>query len=171
METGLDRRTFLARAAVASGGLMSMGALERLLTRDAFAHGDRAQPYGPLRRTKDQRGVEVLALPAGFSYVTFSHTGSTMSDGNPTPLALDGMGAFANPKRRGHGHGHGHGTDTATGTTTTSSASCATARTATRRERAAACSATAARPTTRPATAAPPHSSSTNAGSDSSRTS
>jgi hypothetical protein len=36
----------------------------------------------------------VLALPAGFSYVTFSHTGSTMSDGNPTPLALDGMGAF-----------------------------------------------------------------------------
>ncbi|MDA0169825.1 PhoX family protein [Solirubrobacter taibaiensis] len=108
MQTGLDRRTFLARAAVASGGLMSMGALERLLTRDAFAHGNRAQPYGPLRRTKDQRGVEVLALPAGFSYVTFSHTGSTMSDGNPTPLALDGMGAFANPKRRGHGHGHGH---------------------------------------------------------------
>ena len=109
MQTGLDRRTFLARAAVASGGLMSMGALERLVTRDAFAHGDRAQPYGPLRRTKDQRGVEVLALPAGFRYVTFSHTGSTMSDGNPTPLALDGMGAFANPERRSHGHGHGHG--------------------------------------------------------------
>ena len=103
MQTGLDRRTFLARAAVASGGLMSMGALERLLVRDAQAHG-RAQPYGPLRRTKDQRGIEVLALPAGFHYVTFSHTGSTMSDGNPTPLALDGMGAFANLKRRGHGH-------------------------------------------------------------------
>ena len=109
MQTGLDRRTFLARAAVASGGLMSMGALERLVSRDAFAHGDRAQPYGPLRRTKDQRGVEVLALPAGFRYVTFSHTGSTMSDGNPTPLALDGIGAFANPERRSHGHGHGHG--------------------------------------------------------------
>ena len=40
----------------------------------------------------------MLALPAGFSYVTFSHTGSTMSDGNPTPLALDGMAAF--PGRR-----------------------------------------------------------------------
>ena len=29
-----------------------------------------------------------------------------MSDGNPTPLALDGMGSFAGG-RRGHGHGHG----------------------------------------------------------------
>ena len=47
----------------------------------------------------DQRGVEVLALPAGFSYVTFSHTGSTMSDGNSTPLALDGMGAFDGGRR------------------------------------------------------------------------
>ena len=94
----LDRRAFLTRAAVAGGGLMSMGALERLVARDA--RGDPRPPGAP-RRTgrcagwRDQRGVEVLALPAGFSYVTFSHTGSTMSDGNPTPLALDGMGAFA----------------------------------------------------------------------------
>src|SRR5688500_7565060 len=109
MQTGLDRRTFLARAAVASGGLLSMGALERLsagTARASHGHGGRAQPYGPLRRTKDQRGVEVLALPAGFSYVTFSHTGSTMSDGNPTPLALDGMGSFANPGRHRHGSDH-----------------------------------------------------------------
>ena len=49
---------------------------------------------------RDQRGIEVLALPAGFSYVTFSHTGSRMSDGNTTPLALDGTAAF--PGRR-HG--------------------------------------------------------------------
>src|SRR6201991_5323901 len=102
METGLDRRTFLTRAAVASGGLLSLGAVERLVAADA--RGARrhptAQPYGPLRRTPDQRGVEVLALPAGFSYVTFSHTGSTMSDGNPTPLALDGMGVFSG----GHRH-------------------------------------------------------------------
>ena len=76
-----------------------MGALERLVARDAFGHGRTSQPYGPLRRVRDQRGVEVLALPAGFTYVTFSHTGSVMSDGNPTPLALDGMGSF-----RGKGH-------------------------------------------------------------------
>ena len=110
METGLDRRTFIARAAVAGGGLMSLGALERLVARDAWA--DRSfttQPYGPLRRAKDQRGVEVLALPAGFTYVTFSHTGSTMSDGFPTPLALDGMGSFAGGRSHGHGGGHGNG--------------------------------------------------------------
>ena len=65
MQTGLDRRTFLARAAVASGGLMSMGAVERLVTRDAFAHGDRAQPYGPLRRTRTSAASRCSRSPPG----------------------------------------------------------------------------------------------------------
>jgi secreted PhoX family phosphatase len=97
----LNRRTFLTRSAAAGGTLLSLTALERLALRDAQADRPhrRHDSYGPLARVADQRGVEVLALPAGFSYVTFSHTGSTMSDGNPTPLALDGMGAFDGGRR------------------------------------------------------------------------
>ena len=107
MEAGLDRRAFLTRAAAVGGGLMSFGAIERLVAAEAMGghRHRRTEPYGPLRRVADQRGVEVLALPAGFRYVTFGHTGSTMSDGNPTPLALDGMSAFSGRRMRGHGHG------------------------------------------------------------------
>jgi uncharacterized protein len=105
MQVGLSRRAFISRgAAVVGGGLVSTKAVEGLVARDAFARHRHAEPYGPLQRVPDQRGVEVLALPAGFSYVTFSHTGSTMSDGNPTPLALDGMSAFGS--RHHHRHGH-----------------------------------------------------------------
>ena len=103
MPNTLDRRTFIARgAAVAGGGLLSTTALERLNAANASPSKGRphhSESYGPLARTPDQRGVEVLALPAGFSYVTFSHSGSTMSDGNPTPLALDGMSAFSGRSR------------------------------------------------------------------------
>ena len=108
MQTGLDRRTFLTRVAAVGGGLLSAGAVERLTARSALAEGRRngPEPYGRLRRAADQRGVEVLALPVGFSYVTFGHIGTTMSDGNPTPLAHDGMGAFDGGRFHGKGSEH-----------------------------------------------------------------
>jgi len=105
MATTLNRRSFLNRSALLAGsGVLSATALDRLVTHDALArrHGGRphGDGYGPLARVPDQRGVEVLALPEGFSYVTFGFIGSQMSDGNTTPLALDGMSAF-----RGAQHG------------------------------------------------------------------
>jgi hypothetical protein len=108
--TAMDRRSFLGvgAAAAASGTMLSAAALERLTARSALAasgsgRGLKARAatsvegYGPVAPLADQRGVEVLALPAGFSYVTFGHIGGRMSDGRPTPLALDGMAAFAGP--------------------------------------------------------------------------
>jgi secreted PhoX family phosphatase len=94
MSGTLDRRAFLNRsAALVGGGVLSATALERLTAHVALGR-PRGEGYGPLERMPDQRGIEVLALPKGFSYVTFGHAGSMMSDGNATPLALDGMRAF-----------------------------------------------------------------------------
>ena len=97
----MDRRAFLVRsAAVTGGGMASAAALERLASRAALAAPLRQgrSAYGQPRRKADQRGRFILALPAGFSYVTFGDIGSTMSDGNVTPLALDGMAAFRGPR-------------------------------------------------------------------------
>ncbi len=94
--TLLDRRTFLARGA---GAMLTAAAVDRLVARAALGStgADAAYGYGPIAPTPDQHGRFVLALPAGFSYVTFGEIGSRMSDGNPTPLALDGMAAFPGP--------------------------------------------------------------------------
>lgn len=44
--------------------------------------------------------TEWLALPEGFSYVVLGLSGTTMSDGNRTPQAHDGMGAFDAGRRK-----------------------------------------------------------------------
>ncbi|GAA2625212.1 DUF839 domain-containing protein [Actinomadura fulvescens] len=99
--TQLDRRGFLATA----GGTVAAGlATQTLGSHAAWAaagrpHHDRVG-YGPLRRTRAKNtGEELLALPAGFSYTVFGTTGSTMDDGVATPIAHDGMAAFASPRR------------------------------------------------------------------------
>jgi uncharacterized protein len=106
----IDRRSFLARGAVAAGSAAMAGSLFTTLdlagasaspaaTGGRAGRRDASVGYGPLQRRPDQDGNEVLALPEGFSYVTFSRTGDRMSDGTPTPRAHDGMAAFASSRR------------------------------------------------------------------------
>jgi secreted PhoX family phosphatase len=104
----LDRRSLLARGAVAAGGAMLGGTLFRTLNSAAGvsslaseagrADGRGRRGYGPLGRVADQNGDEILALPEGFSYVTFSKISDPMSDGTPVPRAHDGMASFREPR-------------------------------------------------------------------------
>lgn len=101
--SSLDRRSFLAGSAAVAGGAFTLGnGLFDALSAGAATStpgfgGHRSRPsggYGALSRMPDQDGLEVLALPEGFEYVTFSKIGDTMADGTPVPRAHDGMGAF-----------------------------------------------------------------------------
>ena len=95
----INRRSFLRGGAVAAGGtVLTASWLDRLSARTlAQAPPPADGPYGPLERKPDQQGREILALPAAFSYVTFSEIGATMSDGRTVGQNLDGMSAFAGP--------------------------------------------------------------------------
>ena len=98
----LDRRALLRGGAQAGlvtalggvlGGLMSQQALA------AHAGGQLqpvASPYGPISPVADQEtGLELLKLPRGFTYRTFSWQGDLMADGNRVKSAHDGMGVVA----------------------------------------------------------------------------
>jgi secreted PhoX family phosphatase len=95
------RRRFLQGALTAAGSVAAVPALQGL--NFLGAHGRvQAAPgsggYGPLIPTPDLRdGVSRIALPEGFQYRSFGVGGDIMSDGNPVPLAHDGMGVFNMP--------------------------------------------------------------------------
>ena len=111
MTDTIDRRAFLKRSAATAGGaLAATSGLQRITEHAAFAapagasaarvgHGNvpASDGYGPLHRVADQRGIEVLALPAGFTYVTFGWTATPMLSGGLHPRSHDGMGSFAGP--------------------------------------------------------------------------
>ena len=94
----IDRRAFLKTAAAGTGGLALAGPLQAFAASSAGAqagHGSRRGNYGPIGPVADRTtGVELLALPEGFTYWSFGDVGSTMSDGLTTPPAHDGMAAF-----------------------------------------------------------------------------
>lgn len=96
---GIDRRTALTGGIAA---LAALGPLQALGARTAGAAPMKKAPfspdYGPLLAVKDQTtGLELLRLPRGFEYISYGWTGDPMDDGNPTPGAHDGMGAFIRP--------------------------------------------------------------------------
>jgi uncharacterized protein len=68
--------------------------------RDAYGPLTAKPAAVPFKTSEEFGGVyadqstEWLALPEGFQYVVLGMTGTTMWDGNRTPQALDGMGAF-----------------------------------------------------------------------------
>lgn len=98
----LDRRKFLASGAAVAGSAAVAGHLFTTLDRAGATSSPAlgataAAGYGPLVRTPDQNGDEIIAVPEGFTYVTFSKTLAPMSDGTLTPRAHDGMAAFRAP--------------------------------------------------------------------------
>lgn len=93
------RRDFFKRSAA---GVVSATTLGVLAAHSARARADdgavKTRGYGPLVRTPDQNGQEILALPQGFTYVTFSKTGDPLMDGTgAVPRNHDGMACFARP--------------------------------------------------------------------------
>ncbi len=95
----MDRRSFIAKLALFSGGLALAGSsLGR--RSDIFAQtGDlgkfRAPGFGPLMPTAAKNtGETMLSLPKGFEYNVLGRVKEIMSDGRPTPAAHDGMWTF-----------------------------------------------------------------------------
>jgi secreted PhoX family phosphatase len=116
----LDRRSFLGRSALITGGaVLSLTALGGLTARSALGASELGRRrsgsgYGPLAPVKpsnphdiaaagfpDLAKFPILALPHGFHYRIFSIIGATLTDGNPVRVNHDGMAAFAHPRDRG----------------------------------------------------------------------
>jgi secreted PhoX family phosphatase len=102
----MDRRSFLRSAAVTAAAAVPFHALTARLAADGGHRGGRRRHdagYGPLFPTQDATtGLPLIALPAGFRYMSFGWTGDPLADGTPTPGAHDGMAPF--PVHRGQ-HG------------------------------------------------------------------
>ena len=91
----MNRRLFLKGAATAAAAVPLTAFMQRAEAWPGPHPRSGAAGYGPLTPTLDQAtGLPLLALPAGFSYVSFGWRGDALANGTPTPGAHDGMAAF-----------------------------------------------------------------------------
>jgi secreted PhoX family phosphatase len=102
------RRTLLQASGAAVASTIA-GTLSALHTRHAQAAtagkqlASVASPYGPIAPAMDvSTGLELLQLPAGFTYKSYGWTGDPMADGRPTPSNHDGMASVLT-RRAGRG--------------------------------------------------------------------
>jgi secreted PhoX family phosphatase len=88
--TQFERRTFLRRGAMGAGALWAFS-LAPFMARKAEGAAI-PSPYGDIFPTADETtGLELLKLPAGFRYQSFSWTGDVMADQVRCPNLHDGM--------------------------------------------------------------------------------
>jgi secreted PhoX family phosphatase len=97
--TTIRRRRFLQGVTGAFGAASLSGPLAFLHSRKLIAAvmtGTRGpSPYGPLVPARDMAtGLDLIRLPRGFRYTTFSWNGDVMDDGNIVRRGHDGMGAM-----------------------------------------------------------------------------
>ena len=101
--SGVGRRSFLARSALATGAVGLGGMFSALVARGPQHPRSGRGPspdYGPLEPAIDETtGLPLLLLPNAFRYLSFGWTGDPISGGLLTPAAHDGMAAFP----AGHG--------------------------------------------------------------------
>lgn len=95
----MNRRNFLHQLGLFSGGLAfaasSLNRRAEAISQSGNLSNFRAIGYGELIPTAAKNtGETFLALPKGFEYNVFGKVKGTMSDGNPTPAAHDGMATF-----------------------------------------------------------------------------
>jgi uncharacterized protein len=104
--SGVGRRSFLARSAMATSAVGLGGMFSALVARGPQhpRNGRGPSPdYGPLEPAIDETtGLPLLLLPNAFRYLSFGWTGDPISGGLLTPAAHDGMAAFP----AGHGRVH-----------------------------------------------------------------
>ena len=99
-----NRRAFLRHSGALAGAAILAPSLQGLVACARAAPASENRSRRPTRATRGNGGYGALrdaglelALPAGFTYSVLSVTGKPMSDGNATPVAFDGMAAFALP--------------------------------------------------------------------------